>query len=224
MKKFHFTSALFALALIITAAPMQAQKQESNTQKAINLAKNKVSESIDRLKRCIKGDCSRMEALKAARDVTFAVIAFYAAGYATRKARVKAIKLLPFPEAQRAAYTVTSPISWAEEAAMFPGEKMKEAAGYAAKAVKYPVKKLKEYLTTPKKGGYYLDRNRRKVYTIIDVQKESGEIYVTIQAIRTETDRDQYVPFDGDKTTIPLSKWNTRDVLKVELPSPFKFK
>ncbi len=124
MKKNFVTSALLAPALITAAAPMHAaqEKQESNIQKAKKL----VSESIARLKRCIKGNCSRMEALKVARDVTFAVIALYAAGSVSRRARIWGLRQLP-PAAVKPALTLTRPIGIMEEAAMTPGLMVQEA-------------------------------------------------------------------------------------------------
>ncbi len=48
MKKYHFMSYLLTIALITTAAPLQA---ESNMQKAKNAAKKQFDQSISRIRK-----------------------------------------------------------------------------------------------------------------------------------------------------------------------------
>ncbi len=118
MKKYHFMSFLLTIALITTAAPLQA---ESNMQKAKNAAKKQFDQSIKRLQKCRKGNCSRMEALKAARDVTIAIVAMYAAGRGLQDARQEAFLNLP-KQARYHAAAATAPLGVAEKALMLPLE------------------------------------------------------------------------------------------------------
>ncbi len=120
MKKNRIPSALLALTLITTAAPIAAKE---------SAVKKRFNESLDRLKRCIHLNCSKLEALKAARDVTGAVIALFAAGYGVQKARIAAIHTRP--HAAQSALRRTEAIRLAEEAAMWPGKKAMEGIKYA---------------------------------------------------------------------------------------------
>ena len=80
MKKNFVTSALLALALITAAAPLQAQGPT---------AKKKYYESLDRFRRCIRGNCTKMEGLRTARDLGLAaalvVAGMYAAGRGAKR-------------------------------------------------------------------------------------------------------------------------------------------
>ncbi len=72
MKKNFVTSALLALALITAAAPLQAQDP---TAKKRSL-EERFNKSLARFRRCIRGNCTRMEMVKAARDLGFAATVF----------------------------------------------------------------------------------------------------------------------------------------------------
>lgn len=148
MKKFHFMSSLLAIVLITTAAPLQA---ESNIEKAKNAAKERVNKSIKRLKRCIKGDCSKMEVLKALRDVTIAVTVLYFGGRAIGGARGKATAVLP-KAARRPFQTATRPVGVLAGAAMTPGIMAKETAEQAAEAAKALYRKVKPAAKNPRRS------------------------------------------------------------------------
>ncbi len=90
MKKTHLIIAVLAAAIMVSSVPLHAR--EGRISKARRIVKEKVSaakekatkqldESLDRFKRCIKLQCTRWEALKAARDVTIAAAAVIATMY-----------------------------------------------------------------------------------------------------------------------------------------------
>ncbi len=192
MKKNRFTSALLALTLITTSASMHGAEEisfeEENTvsspaqerqveqkvsfkEKAVKLAKKTVSESIDRLKRCLRRDCSKMEALKAARDVTFAVLVLYAAGYASSYSRMFVREKLP-PSFQAPFMTATRAIGVLEHAAVTPGLMVKETAGYVipevvkARARKVRTASQKWIKGIPTVGQKFTDRDGEEVRVI----------------------------------------------------------
>lgn len=144
MKKYHFMSYLLTIALVATAAPIQAA---SAVEKAKHAAKERINRSIERLQRCVQGNCSRMEALKAARDVTIAVTAGYFVGTQTNEALFKAEQRLgggrPWgnntPQS-RAFRTVTHPV---------------RAAGYVVRTPGLMVKETAEQLGEAAQSGYY---------------------------------------------------------------------
>ncbi len=79
MKKNRFTSALLALTLITTAAPIAAKE---------SAVKKRFDASLKRLKRCIKGKCTTWEGIKAARDLGITAALVITAVYAIRKRAV----------------------------------------------------------------------------------------------------------------------------------------
>ncbi len=92
MKKSHLIITVLATAIMVGSVPLHAR--EGRISRARRIVKEKVSaakekatkqldESLDRFKRCIKLQCTRWEALKAARDVTIAAAAVIAAMYGT---------------------------------------------------------------------------------------------------------------------------------------------
>ena len=138
MKKMYFTHALLAVALIAcmpsyAAQAAQEQHEESSFAKAKHAAKKQFDVSIARLKKCVHGNCSRMEALKAVRDVAITVGVLYYGGRAAEKVRYKAYKKLQTRHgadtpASRAFTTATHPIGAAAYAAKVPGLMVKETA------------------------------------------------------------------------------------------------
>ena len=87
MKKSRFTSALLVLALITTAAPIAAQEKTKEQKISFKeKIKKQFNESLDRFKLCMKGECSRWEAMKAARDLGITAVALIAAVYVAAKA------------------------------------------------------------------------------------------------------------------------------------------
>lgn len=138
MKKMYFTHALLAVALIAcmpsyAAQAAQEQHEESSFAKAKHAAKKQFNVSIARLKKCVHGNCSRMEALKAVRDVAIAVGGLYYGGRAAEIVRYKAYKKLQTRDgadtpASEAFWTATHPIGAAAYAAQVPGIMAKEAA------------------------------------------------------------------------------------------------
>ncbi len=102
MKKNRITSALLALALIITAAPIHAAEeisfeekstlsvvaQEEPAQQKLSFkekAKKQFNESLNRFRRCMKGKCDRWEEIKTARDLGIAAVTVIAGLYVGRK-------------------------------------------------------------------------------------------------------------------------------------------
>jgi hypothetical protein len=71
----------------------QPQGMVAKSKQAVSNAKKRAlkqfDESVDRFKRCIRGKCTKMEALKVARDVTIAAAATIAAMYVTGVAMEK---------------------------------------------------------------------------------------------------------------------------------------
>ena len=88
MKKNRITSALLALALISAAAPMQAAQDPTAKKRSLEERFNK---SLARFRRCMKGNCTRMEMVKAARDVGIAAILFLTVAVAGDLAKEAAI-------------------------------------------------------------------------------------------------------------------------------------
>ena len=146
MKKTHLIIAVLAAAIMVSSVPLHAR--EGRISKARRIVKEKVSaakekatkqldESLDRFKRCIKLQCTRWEALKAARDVTIAAAAVIAAMYGTGTVLQIPKKRRDFPweatEAEEA-------LAGAGILLQKPGKKIGEAA---AKVVKPITKKLR---------------------------------------------------------------------------------
>ncbi len=127
MKKAYLIAAL-AITIMVSSVPLHAL-QKKRISKAIRTAKEKsmkqLDESVQRLKRCIKLQCTRWEALKAARDVTIAaaavIAAMYGAGTALREGATEArgYDLLP-PQVTRPAFrtgkALQYPVTRAREA------------------------------------------------------------------------------------------------------------
>ena len=88
MKKNHITSVLLALSLIACVAPMQAAQEKTKEQKISfkEKAKKQFYESLDRFKRCMKGECTKWELAKAGRDLTIAITTLIAGLYVAAKA------------------------------------------------------------------------------------------------------------------------------------------
>ncbi len=82
MKKTHLVAVLLAATFMIGSVPVQAA-QEGRVKKSATAAKKQFRASIDRFKRCMRGKCTRWEALKVARDVGIAAAAVIAAMYVT---------------------------------------------------------------------------------------------------------------------------------------------
>ena len=145
MKKMYFTHALLAVALIAcmpsyAAQAAQEQHEESSFAKAKHAAKKQFDVSIARLKKCVHGNCSRMEALKAVRDVAITVGVLYYSGRAVREGRMKAFQMLggrlkegqniapASTPASRAFLTATYPIDAAGYVATVPGLMVRDIA------------------------------------------------------------------------------------------------
>ncbi len=83
MKKSRLIAAL-AVTIMVSSVPLHALQKE-RISKAVRTAKEKATkqfdESIERLKRCIKLQCTKWEAAKAGRDVGIAIAAVIAAMY-----------------------------------------------------------------------------------------------------------------------------------------------
>ncbi len=150
MKKMYFTHALLAVALIAcmpsyAAQAAQEQHEESSFAKAKHAAKKQFDVSIARLKKCVHGNCSRMEALKAVRDVAITVGGLYFSGRAVQEGRTAAFKALGGEHAIGARrgttasqifWTATHPIGAAAHVAVMPGEIAMETGELVKKGVK----------------------------------------------------------------------------------------
>ncbi len=85
MKKTYLIAAL-AITIMASSMPLHAMQKE-RISKVVHTAKEKsmkqLDESVQRLKRCIKLQCTKWEAAKAGRDVSIAIAAAIAAMYGT---------------------------------------------------------------------------------------------------------------------------------------------
>ncbi|TET36461.1 hypothetical protein E3J61_00685 [Candidatus Dependentiae bacterium] len=83
MKKAYLIAAL-AITIMVSSMPLHAMQKE-RISKAIRTAKEKsmkqLDESVQRLKRCIKLQCTKWEAAKAGRDISIAIAAAIATMY-----------------------------------------------------------------------------------------------------------------------------------------------
>ena len=190
MKKNRITSALLALALISAAAPLQAaqEEQKTNIEKAKQLAKKQVSESIDRLKRCIKGNCSRMEALKVARDVTVAVIALYIGGRTVAKGAQMVTEQTP-PSLRPAVTTAMMPLRTAAGVAQLPGAMILETLGH---------------LNKPVRGQTYQNILGTKVKVTRVSTLQSGQVVITYTNQQTH-----------EPGSVPLRDWVVKGFVRI---------
>ncbi len=90
MKKARLIAALLAASFIAGSASIQAQEGQAK----VGRVKRQFNESLDRFNRCIRGKCTRWEALKAARDLAIVAAAVITAVYAGKRVVEKGTEVM----------------------------------------------------------------------------------------------------------------------------------
>ncbi len=171
MKKFVSLSLMLSLGLAIISPALNAAQSPAATAKQKAMAR--FNTSLNRFKKCYQNpkSCSRMDALKIARDLGIAAVALVTAAYVTGGALKLGVVTIPVE------YQATKPVRSALKATYHAGEALQKPAGAVINPLK--IQSLIASGKIPKIGSKLPGRRQTspvKKYFIHD-----GEIFAVLE-------------------------------------------